>query len=249
MVVLLVLLIGGSIALLWLPGWRITTIGVSGTQTLSPEAITDVVNKDLSGTYIYLFPKNSILLYPKGTIVHDLSKAFPVLSDTSLSLQNLHTLTVTVTERTPIALWCGEEGDPITSCYLLDTNGLAYAGASQYSDNTYTQYYGPIATGTLPWQYLSGSQFQSLAALTQAINGVVKGDSVTSVTVTPGGEVHMGFQSSFILLFLLSQNPSDVLNRFTLALTADPFTTHALSEVEYLDLRFGDKLYYKLKGQ
>ncbi len=245
--VLLVIVIGGSIALLWLPEWRITTVGVVGTQTLSPGAITDVVHDDLAGTYAYLFPKNNILLYPKGTIVRDLSTAFPVLSHTSLKLQNLHTLTVTITERTPIALWCGEEMASGTPCYLLDTNGLAYARASQYASSTYTQYYGPIATGTLPWQYLSGPQFQSLAALAQAVNGVVKGDSVTTVTVTADGEVQMGFGSGFVLLFLLSQNSSDILNRFSLALTADPFTSHTLSQVEYLDLRFGDKLYYKLK--
>ena len=35
----------------------------------------------------------------------------------------------------------------------------------------------------------------------------------------------------------------------TLALEAEPFKGHALSDFEYLDLRFGDRLYYKLKSE
>ena len=66
--------------------------------------------------------------------------------------------------------------------------------------------------------------------------------------VDSNGDVHIMFASGFTLLFPISADGGDVYQRFTLALQSDPFTSHKLSDFEYLDLRFGDKLYYKLKA-
>ena len=48
-------------------------------------------------------------------------------------------------------------------------------------------------------------------------------------------------------MFALGDDGGDVFDRFSLALQSDLFKKHALSDFDYLDLRFGDKLYYKLK--
>ncbi len=242
-----ILLLGGSIALLWLPQWRITAVSITGTQTLTPSAIATVAYADLSGRYGYIIPKNNVLVYPKQKISADVLRQFPVLQTVSVGIENFHTLRVGVVERTPVAQYCGSEAASNTPCYLLDQNGMVYAPALQNSESAYVSYFGSTTQGALPWQYLSPEQFQSLLALTQAVNGVAKTDTVHSVSVDSLGEVHMMFGSGFTLLFMLSQNPGDVLHSFSLALTSDPFTTHALSAVEYLDMRFGDRLYYKLK--
>ena len=55
------------------------------------------------------------------------------------------------------------------------------------------------------------------------------------------------FASGFVLKFALSDAGGDVFERFSLALAAEPFLGRSLSDFLYLDLRFGDKLYYKLK--
>jgi hypothetical protein len=48
-------------------------------------------------------------------------------------------------------------------------------------------------------------------------------------------------------LFALGDDAGAVYQHFTLALTADIFKAHKLSDFHYLDLRFGNKLYYKLR--
>jgi len=49
--------------------------------------------------------------------------------------------------------------------------------------------------------------------------------------------------------FAVADAAGDTFERFSLALGAGPFLEHPLSDFAYLDLRFGDKLYYKLKKQ
>jgi len=46
---------------------------------------------------------------------------------------------------------------------------------------------------------------------------------------------------------LVSDSGADVLERIALALQSEPFAKRSLTDFAYLDLRFGDKLYYKLK--
>jgi len=49
------------------------------------------------------------------------------------------------------------------------------------------------------------------------------------------------------VIFALSDSGGDVYERFVLALTAEPFEGRSTGDFEYLDLRFGDRLYYKLR--
>jgi len=60
-------------------------------------------------------------------------------------------------------------------------------------------------------------------------------------------DVSVRFANSFTLRFALSDAGGDIFERFSLALTSEPMKAHKLSDFQYLDLRFGDKLYYKLK--
>jgi hypothetical protein len=67
------------------------------------------------------------------------------------------------------------------------------------------------------------------------------------VSVDNNNDVEATFGSGFVLKFALDDAQGDVFERFSLALTSDPFKNKQLSNFAYLDLRFGDKLYYKLK--
>ena len=68
-----------------------------------------------------------------------------------------------------------------------------------------------------------------------------------SISVDAVGDVRVMFTNGFTLIFALSDDSGDLFERFSLALSSGPFVAHTLSDFAYLDLRFGDKLYYKLK--
>jgi cell division septal protein FtsQ len=226
---------------------RITHINVSGTQTIASSTVEELVQTQMEGNFFYLFPKNNILFYPKGEIASALLAEMPVLASVSVSAENFQTISVAVAERQPKALWCGEVVASSSQCLLLDESGVAYREALIISGDAYTKYYGALTGSTTPKQYLSPAQFRSLSALVDTIAANQKNDPLESVLVDENNDVHMAFASGFTLLFALSVDGGDVYQRFTLAFMADPFKTHKLSDFEYLDLRFGDKLYYKLK--
>ncbi|MDO8518135.1 MAG: hypothetical protein Q7S26_02495 [bacterium] len=248
----LLVVVGGSIFLARAAFLRITMIVVSGASVVPPDAIQALVQQDIAGTYLFAYPKANILLYPKNNIKRQLFTQFPTLKDVDVHAINFHTLDVAVVERQPVALWCADASS--SPCFLLDTDGLVYAPAPSYSGDAYKKYVGG-ASGALPWQYLTQEEFHALSALVDAVAKKESAETVTSITVDANNDVHLVFGSGpdasmgpgFTLLFALHDDTGKIFERFTLALTSTPFTVHQLADFEYLDLRFGDKLYYKLK--
>ena len=249
-VVLVALVLGGLVWLSHAPFLRITTITVSGDQTLSDATVQAAVQSQISGSFWRLFAKSNIFLYPKTHIEEALPAAMPVIASAEVHAVNFHTIAVTVVERQPKALWCGESADASSSnCLLLDQSGVAYAPAPfsiAGSSGDYKRYYGALS-GSQPQQYLTADQFSTLSALVDALVQNQFNNPIESVEVDPASDVRVTFAGNFVLLFTLSSAGADVYERFTLALGSDAFSGHALSDFEYLDLRFGDRLYYKVK--
>ncbi len=241
------IVVGGVVGLSWLPSLRIHTVAVSGASSVNNSVLRSMVEESLAGTYWGVFPKNNSFLYPKSSIEKELLAAFPVFSSVEIRRLGLKTLNVTIVERTTAAFWCGDSPETPSPCFLLDGSGVAYAPAADFSGRIYISYYGPL-TSTNVKQFITPDGFKALSALLPALQKAARGEAPTHVEVK-GIDVHITFESGFTLMYSLPDNGADVLERFSLAIKAEPFSKHTLSDFEYLDLRFGDKLYYKLKGQ
>ncbi len=254
---LLALIFGGVVWLSRDPFLRLTGVEVSGAQTLSTSTITAYVEQQISGYYYHLFPKNNFFLYPKSAISEGLLTFMPTLQSVSVGTQGLHTIAVVIVERTPEALWCGSASSTpgeAASCSYMDQHGVVYAPAPTLSSGGtseplpgYESYYGTLSN-TSPPQYLSPPQFQSLSTLINALATQTATDTIQSVFVDNSDDVYVQFLSGFQLIFALSDAGGDVYQRFELALQSNLFKSHPLSDFGYLDLRFGDKLYYMLKS-
>lgn len=227
--------------------WRISSVHVSGVKTVATSTVADYVTKRLDGEFAFVIPKNNILFYPKRYIRDLLLKDLPVLAEVRIHADSFNTISVEVTERQPKALWCGADVTSAVPCFLVDEDGVVYAAALTLSGNVHTKYYGALLGTTTPKQFVTSAEFRSVSALVETIAAHQKNDQLVSVSIDSHKDVRMRFASNFELLFGISVDAGDLYERFTLALQSDPFRQHAIGDFEYLDLRFGDKLYYKLK--
>jgi hypothetical protein len=241
-----ILLVLGAILSLRAPFWKIATVEVSGTESVSEANVRQFVEQALAGMYLYVFPKNNVLMYRKEALERALREEFPSLSEVTLKAQNLTMLTVTVTEYAPDALWCGETPGS-SSCLLIDRGGVAYAPAVGFAGNAYVRYYGVLQGQSLPRQYLTKTDFRTLRAFLDSAVMELSGEVLTDVAVDEHRDARAHFASNFTLIIPLAGDEAAVYQRFLLALSSEPFAEHEVSDFEYLDLRFGDKLYYKLK--
>ncbi len=234
----------------WVPFLRVTSVQVEGAQTVSSSTIEQFAEQELSGGYWFVFARNNIFLYPRQDIATGLLQHYPTLRMAEVHAQDFHTVLVKVAERQPVALWCPSGQVPTgESCYYMDEQGLVYAPAPAFSAPVYATYQGPVTNGTQPGlrQYLHAEEFQSLAALVAAFAQKMPDNPIGSVMVDQNNDVRASFKDGFLLIFNLKDDGGDVFDRFGLALASDAFKGKTTADFEYLDLRFGDKLYYKVK--
>jgi cell division septal protein FtsQ len=243
-IIVAVLIVGGLLA--WgshAPFLRVNAFSISGEQTISAVTLEQFAQQEIAGSYLYLFAKDDILLYPQAKISADLIAQYPQIKSVDVHAADFHTVAINIVERQPVALWCMASS---TSCYLMDEDGVVYQPA-EASSSLYVTYEGTTTGGALPMQYLTAQQFQSLFALTNALSQKLGTTTVTDVSVDTSGDVEATFNDGFILKFALADAGGDVFQNFGLALQSDIFKSHSLDDFEYLDLRFGQKLYYMLK--
>lgn len=233
---LMILLVGAS----YLPFLQIREVEVTGTRTLATSTVAAYVERAIAGQYLYLFPKRNIFLYPKPEIAAGLLAEYPELRTADVHAVTFHSIAADVAEREPKALWCQAE-----SCFLMDQGGVAYAPAGEAGG--FVSYRGLAAGESLPRQYLEPETFESLFALVDALSQRPEAGPVQSVSVDAQGDAEAMFESGFVLKFALHDAGGDVFERFELALVAEPFVGRSLADFEYLDLRFGDKLYYRAR--
>ena len=234
----------GIVALAWLPYARVQTVEVNGAESVGGAALQTLVMKMAEGTRGLVFPKNNVFVFPYKIAEGQLLAAYPVFSEVKVERSGLHTVSVSIVERTATALWCGESQASSSPCYLLDDGAVAYAPAAEFSGQVYVRYYGALDSASR--QFISQELFKEVAATVNTLQKTIAGETPVRTEIQPN-EVRVVFESGFVLLYSPKGDAAGVLERLSLALQAEPFLNKKLSDFEYLDLRFGDKLYYKLK--
>ena len=233
---LLVLIVG----LTHLPFLQVRHVEVSGATTLATTTVAGYIEEAIAGYYLFVVPKRNIFIYPKRDIADGLLKRFPELRAADVHAGDFHTIEADVVEREQKALWCES-----MRCYLMDQAGVVYGYAE--GDDGFVSYRGKTEGDSLPRQYLSPEKFESLFALVDAVSQKLPDNPVQTVVVDAQDDAEATLLNGFVLRFALGDAGGDVFERFVLALTSKPFLEHTLGEFAYLDLRFGDKLYYKLR--
>ena len=258
-----VCLLAALVALARWPRVRVQTIEISGASTISADAMQAYVAQELSGAYLWVFPRNNIALFSTKTLADALRAQFPRIETISVHRTSLSDLAVSITERAPSGRWCGKEVSvmsidtassapaviPAEPCLLLDVTGIAYEReGADGGTGALPAWYGPLVGDgvMLPAQFLTPKDFASLRALAEAIAGQVNAGALVSVSADAEGGGRVSFANGFSFLFKTTDDAGAVMDHLSAGLSSPIFSGRPTADFQYLDVRFGDRLYYKL---
>ncbi|OHA80651.1 MAG: hypothetical protein A2675_02790 [Candidatus Yonathbacteria bacterium RIFCSPHIGHO2_01_FULL_51_10] len=240
---------------------RIQTVVVSGAQVLDQHEVASFAQETLAGNDLYLFPKDSAFIYSDAALIKALMQKFPRIATVQLTLKGLTELDVTITERVPAALWCGEayQSQPnATPCYFLDEKGMVFATAPKFSGNAYLVLYGALSsTSSLPGAplpfgqtFLSSGEFASVMQFAVTAGALLT--PAAAYIVVPGARSLVLSQGAYILMSL-GQDLASLSQSLTAAVNAKRAEgKHDLAtDLDYIDLRIADtasKVYFKFKN-
>ncbi len=235
---------------------NISSIEVVGNKITDTELVQNAVREELAGKYFWLIPKTNLFFYPKNKIKAKLAENFKRLDNISLSMKGENILEVSTSERKAEYVWCGEAVPTIESeenCYFMDATGYIFDTAPYFSGDVYFKFYGKVSENENPaGAYFAQADFSTMIALKDMLSDI----GVSPVSLYKASDesikVYLDSKSSAVLgpeiLIKIDADFQKIVENLQSALTTEPLLTDfkkKYSSLLYLDLRFGNKVYFK----
>lgn len=247
-ILLLVAMVAGITWLSRLTMLNLSAIEVEGNAAVPAEDIEVIAQRHLEGMIYYLFPRSNKFLYSKDLILEDIVTAIPRVKEVELSVKG-QTLVVNVLERAPAYTWCtGAPKKTKEDCYFIDNDGFIFSKAPTFSGNAYVAFYG-LVQKELPIgsTYLDKNTFLNLDGIIEFFK--LKEIPTYALLASSNGNFELYFEQGGKLIFKNTQASTTVTSNVELFMRDTKVLTAAqLPLLDYLDVRFGNKLYVKLKG-
>ncbi|OHA88018.1 MAG: hypothetical protein A2653_01630 [Candidatus Zambryskibacteria bacterium RIFCSPHIGHO2_01_FULL_43_25] len=235
-------LAGGAVGATYLSFWQIRTIEVFGVETISEREVMEIAENKISGKIFHIFPGRNILAAPLGLIEKEILFSFPKISAVEVSRSDLSALKVSIVERKPHALWCFEYP---SSCFFIDENGYAFSEAEIFISGDYVVFEGSQETAAVGSQFIPSENF---AKIDNFISSLKTFELNPSKARIENNDVSVTLRSGPRILFSLSSDIEKTLSNLESILSDNNLSLIEGGElgVEYIDLRFGNKIFYKL---
>lgn len=249
--------------LVYYPGFRIKQIEIVGAETLSGDQITALTNKELSGFHFLIIPRANFLFYPRREIFSTLRQTLPSIKTIRLSTVGREVLRLSIEERKSGFLWCrssnvDESIDAPKDCFFMDDQGFVYSSAPAFFGRAFDEIYVPFSGDPVGRKYLTKDQLFSIRQTTDNLSRVVGSSVLASSTLERAYYTDKdyltyrfydkGLNNRYKIFVPLSASSSEELINFASALNSDIFKKNlkqAKGSVEYIDLRYGRKIFYR----
>lgn len=245
----LAVLIGTPIYLLRTSRFLISAVEIKGNAVTPSEKIQAITAQDLAGNYLWIFPKSNILLYPKQKIKSDLLSQIPRLKSVDVSLSSPRSLRVSVLEREPFALYCRDVSNPNVpaGCYFLDQSGYIFAEAPAFSNGVYSVYGSdPALESPISSIYMSEEEF---APLDPFIKSLSEAGLYPQAFTLKGDEYDLTLSNKALIKWNKDDDLEKVKSNLESFVLDPAFSQESggLDHILYIDLRFGNKVFYKFR--
>lgn len=232
---------------------------VSGNSIIDDKEVKSKVESDLVGNYLHLFSRANIFIYPKKQIYNDLIKSFPRIESLLVYRENLNTLHIEITERLGSYLYCGVEIPEISSeigenCYFLNNNGYIFDKAPYFSGDIYFKYYLPISfdkadpSGS---QMMDSNRFHELVRFIDRINSISFNPIYLQEEIDNYYSLYLkGESNNPKILFKKDADLSIIFENLSVAMEKQEFSDEIksnYSKLQYIDLRFKNRVVYKIE--
>lgn len=233
----------------YLPALNISQVTVAGTETLPSQLVQTFVESELNDGSYRFFSRSNIFLYPKTAIEQEIVAFFSRIKSAAVARPSLfsRTVVVTVEERQPYARWCiSTDG-----CFQMDASGFVFASAdaSTTPSSIFAEPYmfsGALDGEPVGQVFIPGHLRGLLALLTvlQQQGGLTP----LRVSVVSSQDFSVDFQEGFSLKASFGADAGTLARNLKLVLGSDALSGKE-SQIEYVDLRFGNKAFFKLSAE
>lgn len=221
----------------------IKEINIKGNEVTDTENIHNIVENTISGKYLYLIPKNNKLVYPREDLIKNIKNTINRIEDISVSISG-NVLDINIGERGVFGLWCKE-----SKCYFMDRDGYLFSEAPNFSSGVYTVFEGVIFDENPVGKYFLNTEKISMI---DQISTFLRDYNIkiSKVKINTEKDIEMYSSKGFFLKVDLTKPIENSIKILKALLSSKEFSKSVsdLSSLEYIDVRFGNKVFFKQKN-
>lgn len=222
------------------PHFKIKHININGLETIKEQGIKDLINSQLSKRRFFIFQQSNFWTFNKGLAVKTLNAKFG-LRQLAIDKKFPNTLSISLRERVSALVWSANN-----KYYNLDLGGVAVSEIAFEKVNPrfpliYDQNNQEVKTGQL---VLSEATAAAVASIHDGISAKTPIKIGFFKMVGPKAqEIKVLTSDGWQIYFDVSGDIDKQINN--LALTLQEKIKDNTMNLEYIDLRFGERVYYK----
>ena len=240
---LVVIFLGALSWLSFLPVLAVQDIEVSGNVDIRTRAVQSVLLEYTEKPLFGFFSRQSALLYPGAELEKILLFEFPKIESIQIDTQfSKQKVVVAIIERESYAQWCKNIEQDI-QCYALDVNGFIFEHIEPSVDSLIFEGGLSIDTVNVLRKFVEPKYFNDvsnfiikLSDLGLDVQKFVFEDQDARVYIKPSWEIRIALDKDLSSTIV---NLGAVLDEYHLR--------KKLSELDYIDMRFGERVYHKFK--
>jgi len=232
----------------WVPFIRIKKVNVYGYSNVS--VIENVAMETLKGRKWIIFPRNNFFIYDKNELQNILKNKEFGIADVKTDFPQ--TLSITFRTDIPVFLWCAENG----MCYYINSAGLIFAQAPAFNASPLpllTIQRAAAEKTIVGDNFLFSKSAEFLNELVQLLkksqieakNIELLGKATDAVAPLFVSEAKLFMEGDWFLFVSASSTPNYIA--MDTALLLEEKIKDNKTRLEYIDLRFPNKAFYKIK--
>ncbi len=222
---------------------RIQNVVVTGDTSIDKSTISAIAEIVLADRYMWLIPTDNFLLYHKEKIKSEILNQNKKIDSVHISYVHFpNEIEIRIADRSPEYQWCKDAND----CYFMDKDGFIYEKASILMPNPYIEFFG-LVKDTAVGQSFFFEKFPAISSFLQNMNEAklspvsftARDENNYEIMLSGGGKIIMNDKDSFDAYL---KNINVLIDNGYLKTDSD-----SLKKLEYIDLRFGNKVPLKFK--
>lgn len=238
----LIVVLGIIYVILFLPFWKIKKVEANGTEKVSSAELISAVGEYLGGFKLAKILKGNYLFFSEKKLAEYLKGNFPGLKEISVNKKLPPGLIVKARDRQKVMVYCGRE-----QCFFLDEDGIAFESAPEI--------YGGL---NVVLKDNSGRETQPGNKMIEVslINFMLKAQKVIindlnmslvnfEIGNYPTSDVNVEMPEGWKIMLDSKLSLQEQISALKKVL--DDKIKDQRNRLEYIDLRIGNRVYYKFK--
>lgn len=233
--------------------FKLTNITVSGNEAVVDSEVQDFIFQLTKEKSSLLIQRSSLFFIPKRAIHDGLLNKYARLKSVEIGRDFPNSIIVTVTEHESDVVWCKNLD---SECFFIDREGILLDQSPYFSGDAYFRIYHDSFSGVTGENIFSSQEIANINSFRALLSKELRLTAHSMRVPSPDT-----FEFSLLIpLRTLDDSPQLLIaNNFEprptilniLTIINDPVFLAKYSKhpegLEYIDLRFGNKVYYKFK--